>query len=664
MLSGRLATTVVSVRDGSLVRACAGRSTRSVAIGSTSVMSQVYPAPAGLTTGNGPSRPHGDWSDPAPGRRLGEMTRLRRSLLALGLVVVGLGALPGVASAHAQLESSTPGQSAVLLVPPTQVVLHFGEPVEIDFGSLRVIGPGGRRVDAGATHHPGGDTHSVATALPQGLADGTYVVAWRVISADSHPVHGAYVFSVGTARGSGRADALAAAIADQPGDAVVGVAFWIVRAAAFAGLLVLVGLAVLVSWLWPAGGRTRRVGRVLWWSWGTLLVATVAGVLVQGVYASALPLTDAYRPSLVSAVLDTRFGRVEVLRLLLLAGMVPVLLWLRGRIGRGGAHRRWRTAACGAVGLLLLATPGLAGHAATGAGPGFGLGLDVVHLAAASAWIGGLVLLATFLVPRDPGDAWPPDPSDLTLRVSAVAFTAVVAVVATGVVQSIRQVGSLYALFHTPYGRTLVVKICLVVALIAVGAASRRLVHRRGPTDGPPVGGTGVARPAPPTGPGATVLLDPVAPVVEAAGFPRRRLRRTVLAELAIALAVVGVTAALVNDVPARQAAGQPFTYSFSTLGVQVNTIIDPSRAGTDNAVHVYVLSRLGSPKAIPELDLRASLPSASIGPLAIPLVVSGPGHYTAGRVVLPVAGDWVLTYTVRTDAIDEQVVRTVLPVH
>src|SRR5665213_3267153 len=128
-----------------------------------------------------------DWSVPDGGRRLGQMTRLRRSLVALGLLVFGLGAFPAVASAHAQLESSNPGQSAVLLVPPTQVVLHFGEPVEIDFGSLRVIGPAGERVDAGAAHHPGGDTHSVATALPSDLADGTYVVAWRVISADSHP---------------------------------------------------------------------------------------------------------------------------------------------------------------------------------------------------------------------------------------------------------------------------------------------------------------------------------------------------------------------------------------------------------------------------------------------------------------------------------------------
>ncbi|MBF6558401.1 MAG: copper resistance protein CopC [Acidimicrobiales bacterium] len=81
----------------------------------------------------------------------------------------------------------------------------FGEPVEIDFGSLRVIGPGGRRVDSGGTHHPDGDSHAVAISLPSDLPRGTYVVAWRVISADSHPVHGAFVFSVGTASGAAKA---------------------------------------------------------------------------------------------------------------------------------------------------------------------------------------------------------------------------------------------------------------------------------------------------------------------------------------------------------------------------------------------------------------------------------------------------------------------------
>jgi len=565
------------------------------------------------------------------------MTRLKHLVLAIGLLMLLLVATPGVAGAHAQLESSEPGQSAVLLVPPTRVVLHFGEPVEIDFGSLRVIGPGGARVDGGAAQHPDGDVHAVSASLPINLPDGTYIVAWRVVSADSHPVHGAYIFSVGTAKGAARADAIAVSIANQKGDTSVAVVYWVVRTVAFLGLLVLVGLAVLVVSLWKAGGRTRRVARVLWWSWWTVLAATVLSVIVQGAYGSALPLADAYRPSLISAVLHSRFGEVALFRLVLLAGMAGVLrLVTRHEDSRTGRWIRWEVPVVVVLGLCLLATPGLAGHAATGSNPALGLVLDLAHLAAASAWVGGLVLLATFLMPKAPDSAWPPDPLALTLRVSAVAFWAVVAVVATGVVQSIRQVGSWNALFHTSYGRTLVIKVSLVIALVAVGALSRRLVRRHAATD-----------PA----------------KVDGAKFPRRRLRRTVLVELGIALMVVGVTGVLVNDAPARQAVAQPFSYTFTTLGVQVNTIIDPALAGRTNQVHVYVLGSQGTPKAVPELDLSVSLPSQSIGPLTIPLVVSGPGHYAADRFVLPVAGNWILKYTVRTDAIDEQVTRTVLPV-
>ena len=157
--------------------------------------------------------------------------------------------------------------------------------------------------------------------------------------------------------------------------------------------------------------------------------------------------------------------------------MVPTLLGLQGRLGLGSRRWAWVTPAVCALGLVLLATPGLAGHAATGSSPTLGLGLDVAHLAAAAAWLGGLALLATFLVPRTEVDTLPSDPMLLTRRVSFVAFCAVVLIVATGVFQSIRQVGSFYALFHTVYGRTLLVKIALVVLLIGLGAISRRIVH-------------------------------------------------------------------------------------------------------------------------------------------------------------------------------------------
>ena len=141
------------------------------------------------------------------------------------------------------------------------------------------------------------------------------------------------------------------------------------------------------------------------------------------------------------------------------------------------------------------------------------------------------------------------------------------------------------------------------------------------------------------------------------------RLRRSVLAEIVIAFAVLAVTALLVNAVPAQQAAGLPFSTSFTTLGVQVNVIVDPARAGPGNLVHVYVLSSLGTPTAIPELDASLSLPAQNLGPLAIPLVIAGLGHYYAANVDIPVAGTWILKLTVRTDAIDEQVVTSTMPV-
>ena len=573
------------------------------------------------------------------------MTRLRRILVGLAAVVVLLVVTSGVASAHAQLESTSPSIGSVLLTSPSQVVLHFGEPVEIDFGSLRVIGPRGNRVDDGGTHHPPGDTHSVAISVQSNLPDGTYVVAWRVISADSHPVHGAFVFSVGTAAGAKRADALATSIAGQSGSTVVGVIYWTVRVAAFVGLLFLVGPAVLLAFLWREGARSRRVGRLLWWMWGTLAVATVAGILIQGIYASALPLTDIVRPSLVNDVLHTRFGQIEVLRLLLLAAMVPVLFGLRGRVGAPDRRWVWVTPSVCLLSIGLLLTPGLAGHASTGSSPLLGTLLDVGHLAAAAAWLGGLALLATFLVTRDPGDALPDDPTAVTRRVSAVAYVAVAVVVATGVVQSIRQVGSFYALFHTTYGVTLLVKIGLVVILVGLGAACRRVVHGGG-------------------GPFRWALPDRWSGRPRAAGdVSRSRLRRSVLAELAVAVAVLGVTAALVNAVPADQAVAQPFTYSVTTLGVQVNAIVSPAVAGPTNQIHVYILSSAGTPRAVPEFDLSLSLPSESIGPLTIPMSLAGPGHYYADNVEIPVAGSWVLKMTVRTDAIDEQEVTTTLPV-
>ena len=260
-----------------------------------------------------------------------------------------------------------------------------------------------------------------------------------------------------------------------------------------------------------------------------------SGVAIKGMdVRPGAPLADALRPSLVSGVLHTRLGQVAVVRAALLLLAVPVLLAVADRSGRrGGGSRRPRggglTLLVCLVGLALLATAGLAGHAATGTSPAVGLVVDVAHLAAASLWIGGLVLLATFLVraPAVGASELPADSAGVAGRVSSLAFAGVVVVVASGVAQSLRQVGSVYGLLHTDFGRTLLVKVGLVVLLVVLGGLSRRILHRSlgsAPAAPDPVGGSPVADG------GTTPLLG--------AG----RLGRTVAAGLVVVAAVLAAT--------------------------------------------------------------------------------------------------------------------------
>ena len=533
--------------------------------------------------------------------------------------------------AHAELESTSPSPSSVLLETPRQVVLRFDEAVTIDFGSMSVLALDGRRVDEGGARHPGGEGSVVATSLAGPLPKGTYVVAWRVVSDDGHPVHGAYVFSVGSAAGIGRAERVATSLAAEGGSTAVGAVYGVLRAVVFAALLLLVGAGaalLLAPWLLAL----RRVRRLLWTAWATLGVATVLGIGVQGAYAAALPLSHAASPSSVRAVLHTRFGEVQLLRLVLLAGVAVVL---RGLGRPGPAGRRWRLAVGIPLALGLLLTPGLAGHASTLGNGVVGETIDVVHLAAASLWVGGLALLGVLVLHGQTRRERAGETAALARRFSVVAASSVVVLVTSGTLQSLRRVGSTYALFHTSYGRILLVKIGLLAGLVAVAAITRRRVVGGWISSGRRLRAVdGRATPPP----------------VALAG------------ELALLAAIVVATSLLVNTVPARQAAAQPFTASFDVLGLQLNAVVAPAQVGPQNQFHFYVLGSLGQPVAVRELDASIALPGRA--PRALTLVVAGPGHYQANTVDLPVAGSWSLTVTMATSPGTERRLHAVIPVH
>ena len=251
------------------------------------------------------------------------------------------------------------------------------------------------------------------------------------------------------------------------------------RLVVLTGLLVLLGGAgfVAVARLpTPAWRLTRRVEGRSWWllwaAWWATLLGTLAGLLLHGPFTTRLPLSRTLDATLLQETLRTRFGgswAVRVLLLLLLVG------FLRAWAGREDAWARagaW--VAVGVLAAALVVTPALSGHAATGPYVAVGAVVGVVHYSAAAVWFGGLVLLGICVLPRAEVGLLQAVP-----RFSSVAFTAMVVIVVTGLVQGWRQLGSLQALGQTAYGRLLVAKVAVFLVLIAVAGRSRMLVRRR-----------------------------------------------------------------------------------------------------------------------------------------------------------------------------------------
>ena len=114
--------------------------------------------------------------------------------LLLGLFGVLLAATP--ASAHAALVATDPGNGTIVPDAPNKVTLTFSESVQLVNGKIQVLGPDNSRADQG---EPTVNGATVTIPLRSGGGRGTYLVSYRVISADSHPIGGSITYSVGAA---------------------------------------------------------------------------------------------------------------------------------------------------------------------------------------------------------------------------------------------------------------------------------------------------------------------------------------------------------------------------------------------------------------------------------------------------------------------------------
>ncbi len=604
------------------------------------------------------------------------LRRLLALLATAAAVLVAVLAPAAPASAHAVLLRTSPDSGAILPDAPARVTLTFNEPVRLVSQDIDVVGPDGRQLRGGRPTVTG-DGSVVHIPLPGNLLRGTFLVSYRIISADSHPVAGGFSFSIGAPSKVAPAATGGTGAAEDP---VVAVAMPVTRYLGFAGLALLVGPVLVLMSLWPRRLTRRGPARMVWLGVGLVACSTIAELLLQGPYSTGGGLLSISEHGLME-VLNTRFGWAHVARLVVLVAAVPLVAIVTG-------EQRHRLAVGERIALLVMATFGVGtwgygGHPGTSPAPAVTVLSDAVHVAGMSVWLGGLLMLVGFLLPR----ARTSELAAVLPVWSRWAGWSVGLLAVAGVAQACLQLGSVSALTGTTYGQLIIVKVVAFGIVLVVASRSRAQVHRRvvaraqAPRSSPtpsqvPVSGADESA-YPDTvwdevyggeSGGSDPVERPADP--EPSTVDRPVLRRLILVEVAIAALILGFTAVLVQTTPARSAQravsqqqNLPFSKTLHSNLFSMQVQVDPARRGR-NTVHLIAYHPSdGRPVRVLEWHATASLPGGGIGPVDIPVEQLSDNH-VVGDVVLPRAGNWKLAVTARVSEIDEATVTTTVPVH
>ena len=514
------------------------------------------------------------------------ITRLFVAVLVFMMLFVGT---VSPASAHAVLIDTEPKSGAILGESPERIILTFNEQVGTSFSSIRVLDSEGNELSAAKAQRV--DPERVGVEAPT-LGDGTYIVIWRVVSADGHPVEGSFTFQIG-AVSHDVSSVVAKFVEEEHGLSRL---FSVIRWVLLAGIIALMG----ALWLITRDQRAAvslRTRMVAWGAWSFAFLATVQTLFAYGPHASGLKIYEATNLALLRETLGTAFGQWQLVRIAILVALAVLLREMQWRDSRA-----WRSGAA----VLLLATVAsvsVSGHAITQGSVVVSVALDVVHFATVGLWLGGLVTIAI-----DRG-TWLTEGRAVTIgRFSAMSGVAVPVIVATGVAQSVMILDSPADLFEYRYGRLLALKLAFVAALVLLGAVSRRILRRVGST----------------------------------------KLGPSIAIEAVLGAVIIAVTAVLTGVPPSQASTIEPFAKTLVRGEVIADVTISPARVGSTE-VHVLLNSPGGSLSRIKLVAVRASLDSRGVPPNAMDLEEVGPNHWS-GSFTFAFAGEWRLDVVAEPD--------------
>ncbi len=542
------------------------------------------------------------------------MSRSTRQLVAALAILVGVLALgTTAASAHATLESSSPADGQSVLTSPSEIRITFSEAVTTISGGLSVLDADGKTIDTGNSEIVDGRT--LVAPISESLSDGTYVATYRVLSADGHPVSGSLLFGVG--EGALDRSALPSSNGDRLWEIIGGISRFIIYLAA----LVAAGVAFFLAFIHDrAEDRWRivpfvRIGSIL------ALFSAIGIVMSQAALLTGKGAGAVTDSTVLRDVLNQNLGWSLALLMIGLAAVhlstdIPKKVVSQSLALSGG--------------LAITVSFAVWGHATELSPTAISLAANAIHATAAALWLGGLVGLVMVLSLRAPETVR--STAGIIGRFSLVAFWSVIALTIAGLTLTITgSDASLNSILTTTWGQLILAKIGLTLIVVLIAAWNRRKL--------------------------VPSLITPTEDTSELA-VRWATLLRTIRAEAVLLVAVIALTAIVVNVPPARTAVVATTDRVDTTQRVDTGTVqlsVDPAIVGP-NTVAVRYADETGQPVNVANsMSIEFSQPSAGLEPITRQVPASEPGVFVIQGNELSIPGTWTITIAVRTGDFTEQ---------
>ena len=545
------------------------------------------------------------------------------------LVTAGALALPAAASAHAVLLRTVPQASGTVNSAPREIALTFSEAVEPRFAIVSVTDAAAHQQTAGPPRRSAADADTLVVPLKK-LGEGWYLVWWRVISADGHPVRGAFTFAVGPNPGPAPQFVIPS-ISETAATPRLLFARWIV----FLSVMAAIGLFVLrMAVARPlvrrvAGTRLRAVSIAF-------VVAAAIALVATPVYAFLATAQFALRSvwnlgALVPLLRASSFGRGYVdleltFALFVLAALVALWVDRPDRPHRSIAELLAFGGALLAAGAVLL-VPGVSGHAAQTSPRAWSIVFDWSHLSAGSIWVGGLIGMLVL---------WSSLPAAQRIaglvvsvpRFSNVAFVSVNVLIISGVAAAIVHLPTIASLWQTSYGKAILWKVGLLLVAMLIAAVNLLATRPRLQA---------AAGDRPDVGPATATLL-----------------RRLVATEVVLVSAIVFAAAVLSSLPPPAKALGNlggtpirvgpgPVSKTFERNGYDVKATITPNRAAQPNTF-TLTLTKDGKPVTGANVTTTFAMLDMEMGQQAFAFKEVRPGVFRHSAPALVMVGHWGIT--------------------